>query len=122
VDEAAVARVLPYRPGVPGLHLIETVAHLVRGLEPAERARVAAGGDAIPTALTERVKAAATYFPEQGAQLKQAIAHGAEWSRELARLGEPALEASVATLLAKALDVTIEKPKKGSWFSRWFGK
>lgn len=122
VDAAAVGRGLPYRPEVPGLNLIETVPQLVHGLEPAERARVAAGGDAIPTALTVRVKAAATYFPAQGAQLKQAIERGAKWSRELARLGDPALEAFVATLRAKALDVVGEKPKRGSCFSRWFGK
>jgi hypothetical protein len=120
IDEAEIARYLPFRPGTTGVHYLEGLAQAVRAQPAAVRAalllRVRFPQSAAEAAL------ARTVTPERLAQAREALLlHGAavrgfcaedyaELQRELyagvlprrlvAVLGDPAVEAVVAELIA----------------------
>lgn len=104
LDERGLAEVLPFRPGAKGLHLIEALGQ-------ADRA-------ASPGAHTE---AALKYFSTELDELKARIVGGAELSREVIVLGNPAAEARVTAVLAPLVGAKVET-KKGGFLSRLFGK
>lgn len=121
VDERAIARFLPFRPGQHGLHLVEAVGGVARSLRPLEREKLAAGGDAtIETAA--RVGKLAKYFADDLAALQTRVKRGAELSREVMVLQDPAIE-DVAVALIRPLVPLAPKPsKKSGWLGRLFGR
>jgi hypothetical protein len=120
VDEPAVARFLPFRPGAKGLHLIEAVALAVRAL-PVD-ARAAAQGSP-PAALAAHVARLATYFAADKTELEKQLAEpGTSLARAAAVLRDPAVEPVVVALLAPHVSVPAASAKSGGWFSRLFKK
>jgi len=110
IDEQTLAQCLPFRPGTKGLHLLEAVAHATESAAPAER--------------TAR---AVEWFKVEFEALQCDLAAGGSLSRQLAVLGNPALEAKVAGLLQPHLGpgLTGTSGKKSGlfgMFSRLFNK
>lgn len=110
VDEVALARVLPFRAGTKGLHLVEALAH------------VAGASDA-----AARVDIAVTWFRDDLDALERDLAAGGSLPRHFVVLGNPALEAKAVTLLQPHLRMppasTLRPPEKkaANWFWRLFG-
>ena len=121
IDEAAIARFLPSRPGQRGLFLVETVAHLLRSLSDAARPAVSAAPDTLPAPLQARLALALAYFPEEAHTLKRELGSGVSGGRYLASLSDPQMETVVAAVLGKAWGISAPKPKKVSWFARLWG-
>ncbi len=99
MDEASLAELLPFRPGMKGLHLIEALAQATTAREPAaQAARVVA------------------WFKDDLAKLEaDALAHGG-LARELSVLKDPFLEAQVLELLRPHCKTAMPAPKgNGLW-------
>ncbi|MBL9206577.1 MAG: hypothetical protein JNN01_15905 [Opitutaceae bacterium] len=132
VDEPALAKYLPFRPGKKGLHLIEAVALTVRSLTPEQRAIVISKPSQVHPATRDRVARLVAYFMDQKAELVAQIASGSSLARALVVIGDPALETVVNALLTPHLKnvpapVSVAKsgsqPKSGKgWFSRLFSR
>lgn len=109
VDEAALADVLPFRPGQPGLHLVEAVAQATRAPDPAARTDLAIN-----------------WFRDEHAALERDLAAGGSLERHLVILGNPELEQRVAELLRPqvrgAKPVATKTAKKRGWWARLFGR
>jgi hypothetical protein len=120
VDEPTLARYLPFRPGVPGLHLIEAVAHLVRALpEPERRQLLAAPASAMATSVGARVTELLPFFPDDRTALMEQIARGVAVTRLVMVLNDVAFEPVVAAALAPHLPPPPTTPKR-NWFARLF--
>jgi hypothetical protein len=129
VDEAALAKFIPFRPGAKGVHLVEAVALTVRVL-PADQ-RAALGNKAAPStvATQDRVSRLVAYFAEQKTALTAQLASGTALTRILVVLGDPALEALVGSLLQPHLRVAptvatrdLKPAKPRGFFARLFGR
>ncbi len=124
-DEDALARLLPLRPGVNGLHLLEALVLAARPLDPGTRLAVVADSSSAPPALAARVTRIVTYFAAEHAKLRQAAAGGMPVTRLVTGLDQPALEPVVAALLAPHLPPPPAPPPprvKPSFFARLFGR
>jgi hypothetical protein len=124
-DEATLARLLPMRPGTPGLHLREALALVARTLAPNVRAGVLGKPSVVPPAVATRIERLITYFASEAAALRQAAASGTPANRLVAGLDDPALEGVIAVLLAPHLPAAaapVAPPPKRSFFSRLFGR
>lgn len=82
IDEAALAEVLPFRPGTKGVHLAEALAQAVGAPDSATR-----------------VDAATKWFRTEIAAIEQALAAGGSLERQFVVLGQPELEKKAAALL-----------------------
>ena len=139
IDEVALARYLPVRPGTTGLHYLEGLAQGFRGQPPAVQAALArrlkhplsAAAEALARTVTkERVDEARAALQLHGAalrgyceadyaELQRVLATGTAPLRVVAVLGDPAVEVVVADLLAPA---GSSAPKAGFWsrlFASW---
>jgi len=125
IDEKALARHLPFRPGATGLHYVEGLGHAVRAqpfavqlalrrqtgetlsVEECELAARVTGKQLAyaRAALVERAEALRACFGEECALLDQQLVLGEERRRAAAILNDPMIELLVADLL---------KPKSGS--------
>ena len=124
-DEAGLARLLPLRPGTPGLHLPEAVALAARPLPEAVRAAVAKAPDTASPELRARVARSVAYFTPQLTALVAAVTAGSTLEREVSRLHDPALEPAVAALLRvhmPAPPAPAVAPPRPSFFRRLFGR
>ncbi len=122
IDEKALAKFLPFRPGAKGLHLIEAVGGLVRELKPAERERLGQRGTAPSAELAGKVAERAAYFSGEVAELEAGVAQGVPLSRAVMVLQDPAVEPLVAKLLEAHVAGAIPEKRKGGFFSRLFGR
>lgn len=120
VDEKAIARFLPFRPGTKGLHLIEALGGLVRNLRDLERQRIA-GGDDASIETTAKVAELTKHFTVELEELKARSQQGVDLNREIMVLQDPAVEPVVARLLAPYLGPKKETKKQG-WFGRLLGR
>ncbi|MBC8008494.1 MAG: hypothetical protein H7067_00175, partial [Burkholderiales bacterium] len=99
IDERTLARHLPFRPKSIGLHLVEGLALLVRGLREDQREGVVLDPATLPTPLQARAHALALHFIDQLRALREAFRAGTPLSRLVAPLDELLIEPAVATLL-----------------------
>jgi hypothetical protein len=136
IDEKAVARYLPFRPGATGLHYLEGLAQGVRGQSPALQAALArrvnhplaAAGLALArTVPKEKVSQAYDalqlhagalrgFCAADYAELQRLIAAGTPITELVAPVGDAATAAVVAGLLG------APAPATGFWrklFNRW---
>ena len=127
IDEAEIARYLPFRPGTTGVHYLEGLAQAVRAQPAAVQAalvcRVRYPQTAAETALartvtTERLAQARAALLLHGgalrglcaddyAELQREIYAGVLPRRIVAVLGDPVIEAVVADLIAPQSTVTV---------------
>jgi hypothetical protein len=121
VDEKMVAKYLPFRPGQPGLHLIEAVGALVRELSDIQREALAKRGASAPPGLAGKVGELLGYFSEELASIKSRVESGTPLSREVMVLQDPPIEPLVAKLLEPEVGAAIPEKKSG-WFARLFGR
>lgn len=133
VDEASLAKFLPFRPGQKGVHLIEALGHVVRQLPFEQRAGLSAKTPQISPALNEMVTALMIYFNEEKKHLSMQMVAGTPVARMAIVLNDPALEPAVVALLTPALKAALPttsptvstlaapKPKK-SWLARLFSR
>jgi hypothetical protein len=120
IDEQAIAKFLPFRPGSKGLHLVEALGNLARGLRPLEQDKIKSGIDpSIET--TGQAAKLVQYFADDLAQIKERVAGGGELSREIIVLQDPAIEPVVTRLLQDHLPAA-EPAKKTGWLGRLFGR
>ena len=144
IDEKALARHLPFRPGTPGLHYIEGLAHAVRAQPVAvQLALRRESGEALPAAeralavrvtgeqlvyarasLAERETVLRAYFGEECRSIEQQLSSGEEARRLVAVLNEPAIEPVVSGLLNAAFGSPLPIAPAG-WMARltrWWRK
>jgi len=124
-DEAALARLLPLRPGTTGLHMREALTLVARPLAAATRVALVANPASTPPELAARITQIVVYFKADHAALYQAAAAGAPVARLVGGLGEPALEPVIAALLTPhlpAMPAALLQPPKRSFFKRLFGR
>lgn len=120
IDEQAIARFLPFRPGTKGLHLVEALGNFAGQLRPLECDKIKAGEE--PNVETSgRVGQLARYFATDLDAIKARVGEGAELTREVMVLQNPALE-PVAVRLLQTLLPPPEPAKKTSWLGRLFGR
>jgi hypothetical protein len=99
VDEATLARFLPFRAGATGLHLVEALGHLLRPLGVEERIAIARLPQDLGPELHERCARLLEYFAEERGRLSAKIASGLPCSRLVVPLEDLSLESAVAGLL-----------------------
>jgi hypothetical protein len=122
VDEKAIAKFLPFRPGEKGLHFVESVGGVARNLRKLERDKLLAGGNP-GMETTAQVAKLAHHFADDLAALKTRIGEGGELSREVMVLQDPTHEPVVAGLLRVQLPgAAVKSKKKTSWLGRLFGR
>lgn len=124
VDEAAIAKFLPFRPGVKGLHLVEAVALALRDFPETVWAVCANKPADAPPALLERTARLVNYFAAEKAVLETQLAVDPDLRRLVRSLNEPKREAAVVGLLSKHLQLvpTARPAKSGGWWSRLLGR
>lgn len=134
VDEAGLAKYLPFRPGAKGLHLIESIAQVVREMPADQRAVAIARPAELAPGTRDRVARLVAYFSTQKAELIRQMAAGTSLTRLLMTIGDPSLEAVVAALLTphlksvpappapQATRVAAVKPRKVSLWRRLFSR
>jgi len=101
IDEKTLAKLLPFRPGATGLHLLEALAQASRIPDPA--------------AKDARVKRAFELFKDEHAAIERELAAGTPLARILMVLGNPAAEAAAGALLRPA-------KAKGGFFGSLFSR
>ncbi len=121
-DEETLARLLPFRPGAKGLHLLEGLVLEARLLDAGSRAAVAADPLAAPAAIRSRVSRLVAWFPAELDALRAASAAGAPTAQLVASVGDAALRPAVAGLLQPHLPPPPAPPKPRSFWSRLFGR
>ncbi len=117
-DDKTLARLLPYRPGARGLHLIEGIALEASRLDPATRAAVASDPLAASAALRRRVSRLAAWFPDQLDALRAEAAAGAAAALLVAPLADAALRPATAGLLQPHLPAPPSPPKPRPFWRR----
>jgi hypothetical protein len=121
-DEQVLARLLPFRPGAKGLHLLEGLALEARRLDAAARLAVATDPGSAPAATRARVvRLVARFAPEHDA-LRAAAAGGASPAEIVAALLDASLRPAVAGLLQPHLPPPPAPPRPRSFWSRLFGR
>ena len=129
IDEATLARYLPFRPRTSGLYLVEALAHLVRPLDIEARIALARNPDAAPPELRARATRLVEHFAEQTAHLRALAAQNVPFTRLVASLEDLSLESAVAGLLGLYLSPAAapaapllagpkEVPRR--WRPRWW--
>ena len=124
IDEATLARHLPFRPRAAGLHLVEAVAHLVRPLPVEERIRLARQPASAPAVLLAQVAVRAEHFTAQAAEVRAMLARGMPLTRLVVVLDDLSLESAVAALLGLHLappppeEVRAAEPVRRGWLQR----
>ena len=126
-DEVALARLLPMRPGTPGVHLREALVLAATPLDAATRAAIVRIPSAAPTAVAVRVSRLVAYFGQEHAALRESILAGQPADRFVAGLADPALEPVILALLsphlpAPAAPAEATPAAKPSFFRRLFGR
>lgn len=101
VDEAALARLLPFRPKSRGLHLVEALAHVVRPLPLEDRMAVARRPESLSATAAAEVAARVAGFTDDGARIRAALAAGTPAARLVVSLDDLSLESAVAALLSR---------------------
>jgi hypothetical protein len=99
IDEATLARFLPFRPKSTGLHLVEALALLVRPLDLEQRVMISRNGGVLPDDLNERLRLTCAYFDKQLIQLRALHEAGMPLSRLVVSLDDLSLESAVCALL-----------------------
>jgi hypothetical protein len=134
VDEAGLAKYLPFRPATKGLHLIEAVAQVVRQMPSDQRAIAIARPAELAPGTRDRVARLVAYFSTQKTELIRQISGGISLTRLLMAIGDPSTEAVVAALLTphlksvptpvapNATRVAAVKPRKLSLWRRLFSR
>ena len=127
VDESTLSRLLPFRPRSSGLHLVESLAHLVRHLDDETRLNIAHDpARYLDPAAKLRMKKLGQYFQDEALSMRQALAAGTPLSRLVAPLDEITLEPAAAALLGIVLQPPAEEPapapRKRGFFARLFGR
>ncbi|MDE3083859.1 MAG: hypothetical protein KGJ37_01390 [Verrucomicrobiota bacterium] len=148
VDEAALAELLPFRPGEGGLHLPEALGHAIRTMAPAARlamlrkfgGRLTEAEAAEADGLSEEEAAAAEAalraradrffdcFSGELAEVKAQVAEGGSLERYLMVLNDAVAEALASVLLQPHVTpppVEAPVPEKKGFFgslARLFGK
>jgi hypothetical protein len=120
-DEQTLARLLPFRPGAKGLHLLEALALEADRLEPAARAAIATEPRAAPAVLRERVARLVAWFPAQHEELRAACAAGAPADALVAALPAESLRPAVIGLLRPHLPLPPAPAKPRSFWRRLLG-
>ena len=109
VDEAALAQVLPFRPGHKGLHLVEAVAQAARSKDAVERTGLAI-----------------TWFRDELAAMEKDLEAGGSLERRFVALNDPALEKRAVELLRPhvrgPVSAKAEPEKKKAGLFGWFKK
>lgn len=108
IDELTISRHLPFRPKSTGLHFLEGLALIVRGLREDQREQILLAPATLPGPLQVRRQALALYFADQVRALREAFAAGTPLSRLVAPLDELLIEPAVAALLQ--LQLTSPEP------------
>ena len=121
IDEQQIRTFLPIRPGQKGLHVIESIGGVVRGMSPIARNGLKAAGAQPSAKVTAQVAELIDYFNDQVQALDQRVTGGSPLSRELMVLQDAEIEDLVAKLLGPHLTATVPE-KKSSWFARLFGR
>jgi hypothetical protein len=104
IDEAAIAEVLPFRPGAKGLHLVEALAQATRTEDPPAHAAQALA-----------------WFTNEMAMIRADVAAGGTLPRHFAVLGKPALETAAAALLQPHLRLAGGRARADGERGGWFG-
>ncbi len=121
-DEQTLARLLPFRPGAKGLHLLEGIALEARLLDATARAAVAADPLAAAAPIRARVARLVAWFPAEHDALRAASTAGTPVNELVAPLADPALRPAVAGLLLPHLPPPPVAAKPRSFWSRLFGR
>lgn len=121
IDERTIARLLPFRPGAKGLHLVEAVALVARRVPAEQRAGLARGGVALPADVTARLDRAFEVFADEAAALREEAAQSGSVARTVSVLNDRAIEPAVQALIETKLP-PASAAKKSGWFGRWFGR
>lgn len=127
VDEQAIARFLPFRPGAKGLHVVEAAAHAVRNLPLDQKAILAKPGASLPPALTTKIQSLVAVLPDSLGSLQEQLSAGHDLRRLVQVINDPEVEPIVVRALTpyrpkpKLPAVEAEEPRKG-FFARWFKK
>jgi hypothetical protein len=103
IDEDTLARLLPFRPRSTGLHLVESLALVVRPLPLEERMRLAREPGTASPELIEQAALRMRHFADSTQRLRTAIAEGSPLARLVVSLDDLSLEAAVAALLGRLL-------------------
>jgi hypothetical protein len=105
IDEATVAEFMPFRPGTPGLHLVEALGQATRAADPAAHAALAVG-----------------WFSEEFQTLKRDAAgpRGA-FAQHFAVVGNPELEFAAADLLRPHMKLPSTHKARSGTSSGLFG-
>jgi len=134
VDEAGLAKYLPFRPGAKGLHLIESIAQIVREMPADQRAVAIARPAELSPGTRDRVARLVAYFSTQKSDLIRQMSAGTSLTRLLMTIGDPSVEAVVAALLTphlksvptpaapNATRVAAVNPRKVSLWRRLFSR
>ncbi|MFA6288209.1 MAG: hypothetical protein WC661_12570 [Opitutaceae bacterium] len=138
IDEKALARHLPFRPGERGLHIIEALAHAVRAqplpvraalrkrlhepLSPIEKTLAfQVSGNQLTDAriaLADRGEILRDWFKDQCRQLERKISAGEEPRHLTVVLNDPVIEGVVADLLKETLVKEAPRIVAAGWFAR----
>lgn len=139
-DEVGIARHLPYRRGIRGLHLAEATGLIARDLPEAAQLRLLAQADhslseeeiaklekasslnteaAIKSAVNQVAKVS-EWFTAEAADLEQVFSTGGSPERYFIMINDPRLE-RIALELAK-LHLGIDDSKKSGFFGKLFSR
>lgn len=123
-DEAALAQILPLRPGHPGLHLLEALALILRSLPPDARKGLKTSPSTMPPGLEARVTRLAVYFKADLDAARDALAKGTPPARLVAALASPELEELALLLLRPHLPFPnpATSGQTSSFWSRLWGR
>jgi hypothetical protein len=121
IDEKEVARILPFRPGAKGLHLVEAVAHTLRPLPASVLKALSQPKPPVPTEVTVRVQRLLQHFKSDAEQVRAQIAAGEPLARIVAVLRDPIIEGAVVSILSPHMPVPPASAKR-SWLARLLGR
>jgi hypothetical protein len=122
-DEVSLARILPFRPGVIGLHFRETLVLAATGLATPARAAVIADPKAIPMHLHVRIEGAVVYFAAEYTALRQSLVAGGSLPQLFVGIPDPSLIPVIGALLSPHLPAKSPVPAvRRSFFQRLFGR
>ncbi len=103
IDEATLARLLPFRPKSTGLHLVEALGLLVRTLPLEERVNLAREPASASPELLAQVMQRMDHFADSARRLQSALEGGTPAARLVVSLDDLSQEAAVAALLERLL-------------------
>lgn len=128
VDELALARLIPFRPGAKGLHLVEAVGLLIRPLPFEQRMAIARGPAAMPD-LELKMDELLQLFSTEWAELTAQNRQGVPLARFLVVLDDLSIESAALALIQHRLpreEAPAPAPApdraRPSWFSRLLGR